>query len=485
MRAVVLRNGRLQVRATPDPTPGPGELLLKTLSTAICASDVHYLDHPELAINDPTGRSLYDPDRDIVLGHEFVGEVIGFGPGCTDDFAVGSRVTAMPVRLVEGGAGGLRIIGQHPEAQGSFAELLVVSEAAAKPVTGDVSSDAVALTDAFAVGEFYVRSARLRPGEVPIVIGAGAIGLSAVAALASRGIEPIVVTDFKADRRDLARAGFGAHIVVDPAATPAFDAFREVRAQRGLPGPAVVFECVGAPGLIQRIVEEAEMGTRIYCAGGWYTGDALDITTATRQGVTIQFGGGPHPPGLVRHARCDRVGTAGPAAQRRQDHHPRRGPRRTGTGPQIRGSAADHRSPERSRRMTEREDRQDISDLLVRYATAIDRREYQLLGTVFTDQCDVDYGEIGTWRTATEVIEFMDSAHAMAGYTLHRLSNIAITIEGDHAEARTYIDGLIMAADNQGGVNAVGFYDDVLVRTADGWRITRRQFTAVRVVAVG
>ncbi|BDE11683.1 MULTISPECIES: nuclear transport factor 2 family protein [Mycobacterium] len=135
--------------------------------------------------------------------------------------------------------------------------------------------------------------------------------------------------------------------------------------------------------------------------------------------------------------------------------------------------------------MTEREDRQDISDLLVRYATAIDRREYQLLGTVFTDQCDVDYGEIGTWRTATEVIEFMDSAHAMAGYTLHRLSNIAITIEGDHAEARTYIDGLIMAADNQGGVNAVGFYDDVLVRTADGWRITRRQFTAVRVVAVG
>ena len=37
------------------------------------------------------------------------------------------------------------------------------------------------------------------------------------------------------------------------------------------------------------------MGTRIYCAGGWYTGDTLDITTSTRQGVTLQFGGGPHP----------------------------------------------------------------------------------------------------------------------------------------------------------------------------------------------
>lgn len=47
--------------------------------------------------------------------------------------------------------------------------------------------------------------------------------------------------------------------------------------------------------MIQKLVESAEMGTRIYCAGGWYTGDTLDITTATRQGVTIQFGGGPHP----------------------------------------------------------------------------------------------------------------------------------------------------------------------------------------------
>jgi threonine dehydrogenase-like Zn-dependent dehydrogenase len=253
------------------------------------------MDHPDLGINDPTGRSLYDADRDIVLGHEFVGEVIGFGPGCSDQFLVGSRVTAMPVRLVDGGAGGMRIIGQHPEAQGSFAELLVVSEVAAKPVSGDVPSDAVALTDAFAVGEFYVRSARIQPGEIAIVIGAGAIGLSAVAALASRGIDPIVVADFKSERRDLARDCFGARVVVDPAEKSPFDAFNELRAERGLPGPAVVFECVGAAGLIQNIAESVEMGTRIYCAGGWYTGDTLDITTATRQGVTIQFGGGPHP----------------------------------------------------------------------------------------------------------------------------------------------------------------------------------------------
>ena len=295
MRAVVLRNGQLTVRQTPDPVPGDGELLLKTLSTAICASDVHFMDHPDLSIDDPTGRSLYDTDRDIVLGHEFVGEVVGHGPGCTDQFPVGTRVTSIPIRLINGGVGGTRIIGQHPEAQGSFGELLVIAEMLARQVDRDVSLDAASLTDAFAVGEFYVRAADVQPGEIPIVIGAGAIGLSAVAALAKRGIEPIVVSDFNAERRDLARTDFGAHVLVDPDAKSPFDVFNELRAERHLPGPAVVFECVGAAGLIQKIVESVEMGTRIYCAGGWYTGDTLDITTATRQGVTIQFGGGPMP----------------------------------------------------------------------------------------------------------------------------------------------------------------------------------------------
>jgi len=153
----------------------------------------------------------------------------------------------------------------------------------------------VALTDAFAVGEFYVRSARMELGEMPIVVGAGAVGLSAVAALAHRGVEPIVVSDYNADRRELALISFGAHIAVDPAETSPFDVWRELRAERGLWGPLVVFECVGAAGLIEQIVQSADMGTRIYCAGGWYTGDSLSITDATRQGVTIQFGGGPHP----------------------------------------------------------------------------------------------------------------------------------------------------------------------------------------------
>ena len=131
------------------------------------------------------------------------------------------------------------------------------------------------------------------------------------------------------------------------------------------------------------------------------------------------------------------------------------------------------------------DDRQDISDLLVRYATAIDRRDWPLFRTVFTDDCELDYSEIGAWKGIDAVAEFMEQAHAMAGHTMHRLTNQAVTVDGDKATARTFVDALIMAGDNKTGVNALGFYDDEIVRTADGWRIARRRFTAVRVSPVG
>ncbi|MEB3980705.1 nuclear transport factor 2 family protein [Mycobacterium sp. 663a-19] len=135
--------------------------------------------------------------------------------------------------------------------------------------------------------------------------------------------------------------------------------------------------------------------------------------------------------------------------------------------------------------MTEREDRQDISELLLRYATGIDRRDWALFRTVFTDDCELDYGEIGVWKGVDAVAEFMEQVHALAGHTMHRLSNVAITVDGHRAVARTYIDGLIMASDNASGVNAIGFYDDEIVRTDAGWRIARRRYTQVRLTTVG
>lgn len=135
--------------------------------------------------------------------------------------------------------------------------------------------------------------------------------------------------------------------------------------------------------------------------------------------------------------------------------------------------------------MTDREDRQDITEVLLRYATGIDRRDWALFRTVFTDDCELDYGEIGVWKGVDAVTEFMQQAHALAGHTMHRLTNQVITLDGDEAQARTYVDALIMVGDNKSGVNGIGYYDDDMVRTDDGWRIARRRFTAVRVATVG
>ncbi|MBV9515700.1 MAG: nuclear transport factor 2 family protein [Mycobacteriaceae bacterium] len=130
-------------------------------------------------------------------------------------------------------------------------------------------------------------------------------------------------------------------------------------------------------------------------------------------------------------------------------------------------------------------DREDIAEVLLRYASGIDRRDWLLFRTVFTDDCELDYGEIGTFHGVDAITEFMELSHSAAGHTLHRLTNQAITVDGNRAEARTYVDGLIMAADNKSGVNAIGYYDDEIVRAGDGWRIARRRFTSVRVTAVG
>ena len=81
MKAAVLRDGKVQTRATSDPVPGQGHLLLRVLSCAICASDLHFMDNPESVENDDSGFWDYRADADIVMGHEFVGEVIGHGPG--------------------------------------------------------------------------------------------------------------------------------------------------------------------------------------------------------------------------------------------------------------------------------------------------------------------------------------------------------------------------------------------------------------------
>ena len=132
-----------------------------------------------------------------------------------------------------------------------------------------------------------------------------------------------------------------------------------------------------------------------------------------------------------------------------------------------------------------RGDRQDIVDVLVRYATGIDTRDWVLFETCFTDDCDADYGDIGHWHTAAEITAWMEQTHAPCGHTLHRITNHAIAPHGDGATARSYVDAVILGPDNRTGMRANGFYDDELVRTGDGWKIARRRFTMAVIQPVG
>jgi len=132
----------------------------------------------------------------------------------------------------------------------------------------------------------------------------------------------------------------------------------------------------------------------------------------------------------------------------------------------------------------DRDTRQDVAEVLVRYATGIDRRDWKLFRTCFTEDCHADYGEIGVWDGVEAITEFMTKSHAPMGHTLHRISNEAVTRNGAGVAARSYVDAVLMAADGNSGVHAIGFYDDELVRTDAGWKIAGRRFTLVRVASL-
>ena len=259
MRAVVLRDGKLEVRETADPVPGPGELLIKPLSAAICASDVHYMDHPNSA-----PRFVWDSDRDTVMGHEFIGEVVGHGPDCSGDFPVGTRVTSLPI-MIRAGEEPL-VIGHNPDAPGAFGELMLVSEVMSRKVPDGVPNDSVAVVDAFAVGEFYVRCSRHQAGRAAAGHRCGRHRPVDRGRLAARGVGPIVVSDYSEDRLAYAKK-FGADVLVNPANRDPYEVWRETFRANNFQTPQVIFECVGRNGLLQSIVDSCEFMARVYRRG--------------------------------------------------------------------------------------------------------------------------------------------------------------------------------------------------------------------------
>lgn len=131
-------------------------------------------------------------------------------------------------------------------------------------------------------------------------------------------------------------------------------------------------------------------------------------------------------------------------------------------------------------------DKTQISEVLIRYATGIDAKDWALFRTCWTDEVDIDYGDLGTFTDADAFTELMEQIHGGMGATYHRLSNIAIHLDGDRATARSYVHAVLMAVpdDANSWIDALGHYDDELARTANGWRITKRTTNIARVMSV-
>ena len=327
MRAAIFRNGEIIVDTLPEPTPGPGQVLVRTLACGICGSDLHARKHAhrmaELTRHFP-GRKPMDLTRDIVFGHEFCCEVLDFGPSTQRRFKPGTRICSLPALLTPQGPVG---IGYSNDNTGGYAERMLLSEALLLEVPNGLAAEHAALTEPLAVGVHAVEKAAVRGNEVPLVIGCGPVGLAVIAALKLKGLHPIVAADYSPARRALA-AQLGADVVVDPAQSGPYATWADHAAmsaeekaarpplQAFLPAlrPALIFECVGIPGLIQQVFEGAPRDARIVVVGVCMETDRSEPMLGIMKELNVQYVLGYTPDEFARSLRLIADGEVDAAA---------------------------------------------------------------------------------------------------------------------------------------------------------------------------
>ena len=282
MRAAVLREGRMVFRDdVAEPVPGSGQVLVGVRSCGICGSDLHFAAYGAevLSLTGEMAGSLgggtnVDLSHDIFMGHEFSAEVLEAGPD-TETHPAGTLVTSIPVL----------ISGQHVEpivysnnTLGGYAERMLLSAPLLLPIPNGLDPRHAALTEPMAVGLHAVNKSGVQPGEAALVLGCGPIGIAVIANLRARGVENIVAADFSSKRRELATI-MGAHQTVDPAQGSPFDTVT----------PAVVFEAVGVPGIIDDVMRRAGHGTRLVVVGVCMQPDTVHPFFAIAKEINVQF----------------------------------------------------------------------------------------------------------------------------------------------------------------------------------------------------
>ncbi|MDB6095498.1 MAG: putative sorbitol dehydrogenase [Verrucomicrobia bacterium] len=265
MKALVLEEKlRLSLREIELPeTLGPHDVRIQIRTVGICGSDLHYFQHG--AIGPFVVRAP------MVLGHEAAGVVLEIGPGVTD-LAPGDRVCMEPG--IPNSLGRATRLGRYnldpnvrfwatPPVHGCLRPTVVHPAAFTFRLPSNVTFAEGAMVEPLAVGLHAATQARIAPGDVAVVMGAGPIGiLTALAALAG-GCSRIFLSDVLAPKLGLA-AGLGP---ITPINAREENLVAVVREATGDWGADLVFDATGHPSALAQGVAALRPGGAIVLIG--------------------------------------------------------------------------------------------------------------------------------------------------------------------------------------------------------------------------
>ncbi len=251
----------LELTDVPEPPMGIDDVRIRVRKTGICGTDLHIADWDAWA-----QRTIQPP---LVVGHEFVGEVLEVG-GNVRDIAPGDIVSGEGhvicgrCRHCRAGRWHLcaNTTGLGVQRDGAFAEQVVL------PVTNvwhhwpGIDDDVGAIFDPFGNA---VHTALAFPllGEDVLVVGAGPIGLMATAVARFAGARYIVASEPNAFRRELAMR-MGATLAVDPRERRLKDVQAELHMVEGFD---VVLEMSGNPGALREALDNMAHGAGMAILG--------------------------------------------------------------------------------------------------------------------------------------------------------------------------------------------------------------------------
>jgi ketosteroid isomerase-like protein len=126
-------------------------------------------------------------------------------------------------------------------------------------------------------------------------------------------------------------------------------------------------------------------------------------------------------------------------------------------------------------------DHLEIQQVINLYASAIDKHQWSALESVFTEDAEADFIELGVFKGRQTISDLISSVLTQCSVTQHLLGNINIEVEGDTASASCYLSALHVGLGDYAAetMTVWGEYKDKLVRTSEGWRIVHRTLVSM------